>query len=176
MCLCLLFTTGAVSTLFASFGQGSGDIHLDNVQCIGTEATLLDCQHITNHNCIHAEDAGAICQGCVTGTVRLANGFRPSEGRVEVCQSNVWGTVCDLGWDVNDATVVCRQLGFSVNGAIARPANYYTPTADTIVPIYYFNVMCTSTEDSLIDCPATEHTTTCIHTQDVGVECQEFRE
>ena len=95
---------------------------------------------------------------------------------MEVCQSNVWGTVCDVGWDVNDATVVCRQLGFSVNGAVERIGNFFTPTADTTVPIYFFNVMCTSTEDRLADCPAAVHFTSCIHSQDVGVECQEFRE
>ena len=46
----------------AQFGQGVGlPIALDNVGCSSTEATLLQCPHITTHNCFHTEDAGVIC-------------------------------------------------------------------------------------------------------------------
>ena len=46
------------------------------------------------------------------------DGANNSEGRVEICLSNVWGTVCDQMWDVTDASVVCRQLGLASTGNV----------------------------------------------------------
>ena len=53
---------------------------------------------------------------CNTGELRLVGSNIPNEGRVEICMNNVWGTVCDDLWSSSDATVVCRQLGYSTEG------------------------------------------------------------
>ena len=53
---------------------------------------------------------------CVQGNVRLANGNDMTEGRLEICNNGVWGTVCHHFWDDLDAEVICRQLGFETVG------------------------------------------------------------
>lgn len=57
---------------------------------------------------------------CAENSVRLADGNSPLEGRVELCVNGNWGTVCDDFWDVNEASVICRQLSFSVLGKLAQ--------------------------------------------------------
>ena len=60
------------------------------------------------------------------GSVRLVDGAHANEGRLEVCISGQWGTVCNNGltendgFDIDAARVVCRQLGLSENGESSR--------------------------------------------------------
>ena len=54
--------------------------------------------------------------GCQQGALRLVGGSSQYEGRIEFCNNNQWGTVCDDAYDRRDAAVVCRQLGFSYSG------------------------------------------------------------
>lgn len=158
---------GAQALPFAFFGPGRGTILLDDVNCAGTEDRLISCPYNPQANCAHIEDASVRCQGCVTGELRLIGGTQPYEGRVEVCRNNVWGTVCDDNFDQMDATVVCRQAGYSIFGAVPRLAAFFGPGRGQI---FLDDVNCNGTESRLVDCmyPSTHD---CIHSEDAGVTC-----
>ncbi|XP_073208969.1 neurotrypsin-like isoform X4 [Lepidochelys kempii] len=63
VCRQLGYSGAAKARTMAYFGEGHGPIHLDNVECSGTERTLGECAtpHSGIHNCWHSEDAGVIC-------------------------------------------------------------------------------------------------------------------
>ena len=105
----------------ARFGEGKGPIVMDNVACTGSENFLVNCSHITNHNCMHYEDAGVICSTpCeYEGQLVLVGGDTDMEGRVEICHDGKWGTVCDDDFDNVDASVICKQLGYPHQGELA---------------------------------------------------------
>ena len=57
----------------------------------------------------------------------MVSGTNSLEGRLEVCANEMWGTVCNDGFDNNAAMVVCRQLGIEESGVLANGYNYDIP-------------------------------------------------
>lgn len=116
ICRMLNFRKGGTAFSSAHFGEGSGQIWLDNVNCtLGYTVTdISNCHHLSwgTNNCGHNEDAGVTCTFV---DIRLVNRTDHSDqvtGRVEVYHGNSWGTVCDDGWTSDNSRVVCRQLGY----------------------------------------------------------------
>lgn len=55
---------------------------------------------------------------CQNGTIRLSGSGYATMGRVELCMNGEWGTVCRDSFDDYDASVVCKQLGYSPYGKV----------------------------------------------------------
>jgi deleted-in-malignant-brain-tumors protein 1 len=110
----------AASFSTQGFAQGTGEIWLDDVRCVGTERRLIDCpsRPLGQHNCVHTDDIGVHCTGttCPQGDIRLQEGATAFEGRVEICINHFWRTLCDNTWDNIDASVACVQLGLPSTG------------------------------------------------------------
>ncbi|KAB0393183.1 hypothetical protein E2I00_001449 [Balaenoptera physalus] len=99
--------------------------------------------------------------------MRLADGDTANEGRVEIYYSGQWGTVCDNLWDLTDASVVCRALGFK-NATEALGRATFGPGRG---PIMLDEVQCTGTEPSLANCTSLGWMkSNCIHTFDLSSE------
>ena len=98
--------------------------------------------------------------------VRVIGGRGPYEGRLEVFYHGEWGTVCNDYFDITDAHVACRQLGY--RGATRL---YYFGQGSG--EIWLDDVVCNGTETSLHNCSYSDigdHN--CGHADDVGVVCQ----
>ena len=61
---------------------------------------------------------------CDEGDLRLAGGDSESEGRLDICYRQRWGTINGDGWSSSDTQVACRQLGFENAGKLKHIIDY----------------------------------------------------
>ena len=106
--------------------------------------------------------------GAIRITGSSSTSYIPSHsGRVEVYLNNQWGTISDDLWDINDAHVACRMLGYA-NALYARTSAYYGQGTG---PIWMDDVACTGSENSLFSCSYDRYTSEDSHSEDAGVTC-----
>lgn len=105
------------------------------------------------------------------GIVRLRGSPYPWQGRVEVYHEGYWHKVCDHDWDIRDANVVCRELGYgTASEAITKARDYF---GQGFSQILLSELACTGTEKNLKQCghPGYYLHSSCGHMDNAGVRC-----
>ncbi|KAL5487160.1 hypothetical protein EMCRGX_G019730 [Ephydatia muelleri] len=158
------------------FREGLRSVYLQTVKCTGAETRLLDCYFSAIGPASNPSLSVATVRcgfqpppACTNETIRLRGGAVPWTGRVEVKLNGQWGTICDSGWDIRDATVVCRSLGYG-SATAAIPS---APYGRGVGRIQLTNARCTGTEASLAMCTYQSGlvAASCGHSRDAGVIC-----
>ena len=100
--------------------------------------------------------------------MRLAGSSGNFSGRLEVFYNGSWGTVCDNDWDLNDAHVVCRSMGFGDASEATTGASFGQGSVDIALD----NVQCNGSEFSIFECSHNANNNHgCSHSNDAGVRC-----
>lgn len=176
-------------------------ISIYHIGCTDGDSRLVNSNNgVTTIIALNALDQTETCQSIINITKTTCNTSWSNviEGRVEVCQDKVFGTVCDNRWDIFDARVICRQLRANSDGKfncnfsmskyyiilnctiinfhvdvipIRRSSMVYGEAINTSIILSDLN--CDGSEDNLLSCSKStrEGGGTCDHSEDAGVKC-----
>ncbi|XP_072573153.1 scavenger receptor cysteine-rich type 1 protein M130-like [Paramormyrops kingsleyae] len=170
--VCRELDCGAPSALHkgAQSDQGEGPIWSKGFHCDGEELFLHECftSAKSEQNCEKNSNIRLICTG--PEDLRLVNGSSPCSGRVEVYRWGEWGTIAQYDWDLDDASVVCRQLGCGT--AVLAPIRAHFGEGSRRVLLR--DVSCSGSESALRECRSQDFRyTDFLHIFDAGIICSD---
>ena len=152
--------------------EDSVPIWLSELQCTGDESDISQCpsRGWGSHDCDHTQDVEVECSNDPISTVSLkiklvGNQSSQGEGRLSVRYNGVWGRVCASQWDIRDAHVACRQLGFTGARSLVKSSGGEGPK-------WMDNLHCLGNETALWDCPFGGWGHSHSECEDAGVVCQ----
>uniref|UniRef100_A0A671Q8A8 SRCR domain-containing protein n=1 Tax=Sinocyclocheilus anshuiensis TaxID=1608454 RepID=A0A671Q8A8_9TELE len=147
----------------AAFGKGDAQMWTQEIQCRGNEYQFALCPASPLQFCSHENDVSVAC----AETVRLVGGNSRCAGRVEVLHRGQWGTVHDVGWDLPDAAVVCRELGCGEALTAPKSAHFGEGSGR----VWVSSLQCTGSEFTLTSCRFNGWGIEANHAEDAGVIC-----
>ncbi|XP_064618875.1 deleted in malignant brain tumors 1 protein-like [Lineus longissimus] len=160
----------------AAFGANYRLARITGFQCTGTESDLLDCPHrkakdAEGRACTRQNYASVACSNrTLTAYEDLKLSGNSNTGKVLIAFNNIYGRICQDGWDNNAARVVCRELGFRDGTTYTHYESSYYGSYN---PYWTSNVKCNGFERTLQQCPKTAYgkVTSCSSRHSAGVLC-----
>merc|ERR1719220_148317 len=201
-CRAMGYGSAQATTTRSTFGPGHLPMWLSDVQCLGHEKSLFDCDYknissrhsipddyawaIPKEECNHDREIGVQCHVPdfkPEKNLRIVGGETNLEGRVEVKVDRQWGAICSDGWSILETTVVCRQLGLGYAKTALFDAYFFQTSEKLKNKIVMSEVKCHGNEVSLQECkfkkPSTDRATmTCMKNVNdlfhvAGIICQD---
>ncbi|KAG5895778.1 hypothetical protein JTB14_001625 [Gonioctena quinquepunctata] len=106
--------------------------------------------------------------------IRLLGGSSETEGRLQLKINDQWGTVCNYGWTMKNAALVCQQLGYVLNPDDWNLERNEVPAAGTAETVILSNIQCDDFDLDITKCKSestADFLNSCNHDNDVGVRC-----
>ncbi|WAR21590.1 L3BPA-like protein, partial [Mya arenaria] len=98
--------------------------------------------------------------------MRLSNGQSERDGRVELKVFDTWGTICENGFGLAEANVICHMIGFPPAQAVYGVDTYGQGTG----PIFVDDLSCGQSDTHINNCTYVTYDD-CTHLHDVAVKC-----
>ncbi|XP_042201291.1 scavenger receptor cysteine-rich domain-containing group B protein-like [Callorhinchus milii] len=166
--ICRQLNCGSVISIynFSQYGEGTGPVWINNVQCVGTETHIWNCPLSTVASPSRSSsDVGVLCSD--HKQLRLVDGGSSCSGTVEIYRNGNWSRVQDQFWDLYDANVVCRQLACGAAITAYSSPSYREDKRSR----WLKDVQCQGSESHILKCKPSRLNQSIRNMSDVGVQC-----